>query len=449
VEPKTKLTVEGQELPQSDLNAIAEVAAYADDRVLWELLRLVPDPSGRAVLPFGLRNGQPLTGLTSAAMVQGGTSDRKVKVMPFRAIVRPTAFAGQIELLRALRSAYCVGTSTAWQSVTVNTNSDPSNARWTLLYAAVTPDLGTAPVSRFVKDPTTAVVTSEDISVSLTTQVALGTVDGTTSATPTKPAIPADAGGTFYIALAYLWVPASFGASSAVQDGYIYEVMPAAAVAAATGAASFAPANHQYKVGGTVDSRQGGDATTRRAQAYVPPTMLGVEERLVALELVATVGNPHASHNDGDVVDDSTDWRGRLFQWTAWVGPSASGNLATSTPSHAGSPLANLFPTAVGGSSYRGVGFTDGGGQSMVDDTGGLNSGSNPDNPALAIVDGNGVACFLAQSRVTNLGGAGAGVVLYVRQGDGALVLRKNAGVTHGSIVIWFRATGPYSLFAP
>jgi len=445
VEKKVFLTLEGQECQQGDLNDIGDVAARADDRVLWELLRLLPNlGSGidRAVLPCGFRSHTALPGLALDTFVQGGTPDRIVKVLPFRAIVGPIALSPAIENLRGIRSGYCVGGSgNLYSTVTISQNADPSNPRWTLIYAAVTPDLGSAPQDRFVKDAVSDVVAAVPITVAQTTSVSLGTVDGVAAATPTKPATPADASGVYFIPLAYVWVPASFGASGTIQPGYIHESAPTGHIHSALGVANLKPANEQYKVGGTVDSRQSPFTTTKRPAAYLPSTMIGAEERLIALELKAT----HSSHADGDVVDDSIDWRFRVFQSFFGVGFDASGDLATTSPGAL--PIIGATPAFSQNGNVTCSGWQFG--QSLQDDTAVLHTALIGASPVVTISDGQGIALWIDQGSVTQLGTSRAAVVLYVRSTDGALILRWNTAVTNGSIFIWLRASGQYANYRP
>ena len=50
------LTQNGQEVEQSDINALSDAGGLADDHVLAELLRLAPfsgSGASKAILPFG------------------------------------------------------------------------------------------------------------------------------------------------------------------------------------------------------------------------------------------------------------------------------------------------------------------------------------------------------------------------------------------------------------
>ena len=55
MEPKYHSAANGQELQQQDVDSIAEQAALADDRLLWELLRLTPQSATpqKGILTYG------------------------------------------------------------------------------------------------------------------------------------------------------------------------------------------------------------------------------------------------------------------------------------------------------------------------------------------------------------------------------------------------------------
>lgn len=436
MEAKVFLTLEGQECQQGDINTIGATAAYADDRVLWELVRMLPRGGSvdRAVMPTGFRTKNALPGLATDAFIQPSPGPhRTIRVLPFRAIVGPIAVGVNLEALRGIRSGYSIGQlDELYTSIVLTANADVSHARWTLIYAVVRPDLIAAPVDRFVKDADSDVVEALPITVAASTTVTLGTLDGAASATPAKPAAPADGFGAYYIPLAYVWVPASFDAAE-FPAGYIHECAPVATIHSALGVANLQPANQQHKIGGVVDAAESPFTTTQRPAAYLPPTMTGVEERLIALELKSS----HPSHFDGAVVDDSVDWRYRVFQWTSAVGALASGNLSTASP-HGIAP--DCVPSAWG-SPFSAFG------QSLWDDTPQLADGLIGADPTITVSDGQGIAVQLRTAAA--IGPDGSCVALYVRETDGALVVRYNAAITNGSIFIWLRATGQYGNYRP
>ncbi|WP_404902492.1 hypothetical protein, partial [Propionibacterium freudenreichii] len=75
--------------------------------------------------------------------------------------------------------------------------------------------------NRYNKDPGTLVVASNSRVTYKRTTVTVTTLDGATGVTPVKPTLPADAAGNYYIALAFVWIPAGFGAAQTVLRQYI------------------------------------------------------------------------------------------------------------------------------------------------------------------------------------------------------------------------------------
>ncbi len=87
-------------------------------------------------------------------------------------------------------------------------------------------------------------------------------------------------------------------------------------------------------------------STGERAGAFMPPTCNGVDTIFIALDL-GNASSANWTHQNNDVVDDSRDWRGRIFKWTAFVskGEQVCSAFAwngvtsnTSTPSAANIP---------------------------------------------------------------------------------------------------------------
>lgn len=424
----------GQEVRQQDINSMSENAALADDRALWELLRLLPYDAGgpqKAILPYGVDGWAKPGTDNSTATVHPDPAGGRVRVRAFRAIVSSLDSTDNLERVRGIRSGYYTPASAGFTPYTISANGS-SDPRWTLLYAKIEPDKDgdTADVKK--RDKTTGTVsTVAGVVINKKTTVSLGTADGTASATPTRPAIPADAAGAYYIPLAYILVPASFASGTVLERERIHEATPCITQNSATGVMSMRPANQQWTVGGTVDTNQDGDAATPifRPGAYLPPTMVGGEQRLI---LVQNHLAP-LSHVDGDVVDDSCDWRFRYFHWVA---VAKGGNTAASAfPSDrqvtGALVLGSAFLSTMG--SYMAIGM----GQSFVDDT---NVSVN-----FTTTDGNGAAIVVTGSSMSQLGGSSNGIMIYVRDTDGALVIKKSASAPDVQILFWLTATAPYS----
>jgi hypothetical protein len=351
-----QLTTNGQEVEQSDLNLVADAAGLADDKALAELLRLAPfSGSGvaKAILPFG-----------SAATVAPAGATGSVSVSPFRAVVGTRDAAANIGPLKNwndLRSAIFTGPNAlaAPQPFQANTTTQ---ARWDLVYAQLQVDAPGAQVSRYRKDPSTEQVTVVQVAKSLVQSISVAVLAGQPGGP--KPQLPPDGGGTFFFPLANVRIPANFGPLSTVAPTDIEELAPYVPLALTTGASILVPANHQFKEGGSVLSSaafawgSGGG----RPGPVMPPTMSGCEGRLIAIDAQAAA-SANWSHQSGGVVDDSRDWRNRVFRWHAIVNPSAQ---AVFPWDHSAAPPARAIGATGAGaqSPFQAFGF----GQSFAPD---------------------------------------------------------------------------------
>lgn len=435
MEPKYQVTENGQEVRISDIESMSTNAARADDRVLWELFRQVPyNVAGptKYVWTSGVDGWSPGAD-NSTALVHPSPLDGRIRVAPFRAAVSSLDTSTNMERVRGIRSGYHKpGTSSGWTLVALSANGS-SDPRWTLLYAALTPDTDGDITTVVKQDVSSGAVSAISVVLNTKTTVTLGTVNGTAAASPTYPSLPADAAGVYYIPLAYILVPGSYNSGTVLDREAIYEVAPVASLHSATGGTTSRPANQQWAVGGTVDTNQAGSdaaASLYRPGAYVPPTMVGREERLI---LIQNALEP-LSHNDGDVVDDSCDWRFRYFEWTA---TAEDGNtVADAFPSDRRVTSTNFVSSAW--NSLVGTTVAHGVGQSFQDDT--------TKGAIFSVADGHGAACVLRGTYLSKIGGGSDYVMIYVRDTDGALVV-KFSGSPDAQILIRLRATGPYSNF--
>lgn len=429
MEKQVQILTEGDELQLNDVNRVGEAAGLADDRVFAELLRMKPYGSTqKAILPYAVSGGAAYTGLTSTALVQGNTADSRVRVMPFRAFVSSLDNATTTEEVRGIRSGLLAGSSTVYTIATIAANG-AGDPRWTLVYAVVTPDASGVAENRYNKDPGTLVVTSNSRVTYLRTTVTVTTLDGATAATPTRPSLPADAAGNYYIALAYVWVPAGFGAAQTVLRQYIQEVAPCLSLSAATGCVSLEVANQQFTAGGVVDTLQLDATQQYRPGAYLPATMQGGVARVLAFQ----VGLAPESHVDGSIADDSIDWRFRYFKWTVAVRNGATS--ASGFASDRQATGAHLCPSAI--FSVLGAEVTTGMGQSFVNDTAlGVAWTAAPVNPV-------GAAVYLNLTTVSALGAANSFAMLFVDT-SGRLIFKMQAPVS-AQILVWLEATAPYS----
>lgn len=320
MENQFQLANNGQSVLKADLDGLGETSGLADDRVLAELFRLTPYDGAtvaRGILPYGS------SATASVGTIVPNGASGTVLVEPFRAVVgsRTAVATDAKKNWRDIRSAIGIGTTTLAQTISLAANAS-GNPRWDLLYAAVSVDGNNASVLRKVKDPTTKVITEQSVVTTLATTVAIGVVAGTPAASPDWPAVPADAGSTYYIVLGYVRVPNGFSAASTVLPTDIADQAPVVSLSHVTGASSLQIANGQYTVGGAQLSAamvQAWGASGTRPRIYLPPSTSGGDELLVAVDL--STGN--TSIATGGVVD-SRDWRNRICKWTAGIGVAYS-----------------------------------------------------------------------------------------------------------------------------
>jgi hypothetical protein len=417
MEDRFQLAQNGQSVLEADLELLGEVSALADDRVFAEMFRATPyngSTVARGVLPYAhaTQNG-------TAALVAPNGASGSVLVNPFRALIGSrTAVASDAKKnWRDIRTAIGVGTTTLAQTVAIGANAS-GNPRWDLVYAAVAVDANGASVTRKVKDPTTKVISSQNVVTTQKTTVTLGVTAGTAAANPDGPAAPPDAGGTYYIPLAYVRVPNGFGASSTVLDTDLGVIASTIRLSNATGGRSLAPANSLFKQGGAAISNariQTWGSSGTRPHYFAPSTLSGGDSLLIALDL--TTGS--LSHADLSVIDDSRDWRGRLCKWVAAVGtdPFAwSGSTLAVTPFDTSAETLNVATRPV---TY-GIGHT-------------LASGGASQDPVVARLRGDDLASMAASSDVE----------IRCNRTTGALELKIVAGAPNCKIFVWVDFTGP------
>jgi hypothetical protein len=413
-------SVNGAEVEQDDLNLLSDTGGLADDHILAELLRLAPFSGGavaKAILPFG----------TGATIAPAGATGA-VTVNPFRAVVGTRDTAANIGTLKNwndLRSAIFVGPNglSIQRPLQANTGAQP---RWDLLYAQLQIDTPGAQVSRYRKDPSTEQVTVVQVAKSLVQAISVGVVQGAVGGP--KPQLAPDGGGTFFFPLANVRVPANFGPLSTVATTDIEELAPYVPLAATTGASTLVPANQQYKEGGTVLSSQafGWASGGARPGPVMPPTMSGCEARLVAIDVLDPAA-ANWSHQHMSVVDDSRDWRNRIWRWFAMVT-----NVAQSLyPWDRGNALPVRAVRANG--AALGGAIAGGFGQSFVND------GAFVCVPPLSAA-----GCVVAQLTQQNAGlPANDYVALAVDPGSGALKVFIS-GVPGVRCFFWLEASGQF-----
>lgn len=420
-----QLTQNGQEVEQSDINALSDAGGLADDHVLAELLRLAPfsgNGVAKAILPFG-----------SSATVAPAGATGSVAVNPFRAVVGTRDTAANIGPLRNwtdLRSAIFTGPNALSATQAFQTNNG-AQARWDLVYAQLQIDAPGAQVSRYRKDPSSEQVTVVQVAKSLVQAISIGVVQGAVGGP--RPALPPDGGGTFFFPLANVRIQANFGPNSTVASTDIEDLAPYAPLALTTGASVLVPANHQYKEGGSVLSSaafawgSGGP----RPGPVMPPTMAGCEARLIAIDLL-DANSANWSHQLGATVDDSRDWRNRIFRWFAVV----NGNAQQLYPWDRSNAL-NPRAFSASGGVWQSGGMAFGFGQSFVPDSG----------PFLRFHAPTIAFPMVAQLAPGNANiAANANIVLYVDTQNGALAVGMT-GAPGVRCFIWLEASAQFPNF--
>ena len=338
-----KLDYNGQQVQKQDLEAIGFVAGHADDKVLAEALRLAALSATfgvkKCVIPHTAMPTQspkasgvyaPEQFVTPAPTIATGS----IAVGAFRAVVgariAPTTDArlGHDDI----RSAVFTGDAVVNLPTTFGaTNFDDKyqhktyqlaanasgNPRWDLIYALVVVDANSATTTRKVKDPLTLLISSQTVSTTNETTVTVAVATGTPSATPALPALPADAGSSYYIPLAYVRVPTGFNATSTVAIKDILVVAPIKSLKSGREPA----VNATIPGGATLTTTQLNTwATTgnRPRMGIMPATSVGGVSKIITISLPGSTLTDW-SHRRDDVIDDSIDWRNRLTRWTAQV----------------------------------------------------------------------------------------------------------------------------------
>jgi hypothetical protein len=440
-EPIYHHQVDGQEVEQEDLNLLGATSGLADDRVLAELLRLAPYDGvtvAKALMPFGHR------GSNWGTLVPNGASGT-ARVLPFRAIVgsRTKVDTSPVDAWRDIRSAV-YAQSTGQGALGAAVAFAPNTAglpRWDLVYLAFNTDMNGASRTRFVRDPGTGAITSPAVVTTLVQQLTVMVAQGTPSATPAVPNLPNDAAGTYYIPLAHVRVDANFGPTSTLLPTDILSVAPVVSIARSAGGVCLQPANQQFVPGGaalTPDRIASWASSKTRPNFFLPPEMQGGESRIIALDF----SGPNPSHPTVlGVVDDSRDWRNRLFRWTCFVKAASAQGAAGFAWGSPAPPIPSQVPTArgVGVGQDVQVGF----GQSFVNDV---------NDPPFA----GGFAIYLTPPptgggapQASNLAQLNTPIGLMVDVTDGKLKVYLPANANPRFVMlVWLDATAPYPNWA-
>lgn len=444
-EDRYRLQLPGQEIQQGDIDVFAGAAALADDRVLSEALRLVPFAGtvAKAILPYSPKGYFSATSKAQGTVSKSGAADGKVIVNPFRAIIGTLdtiANIGADKNWRDIRSAvYDVSDDATTQGHAISFAANASGSpRWDLIYVAFTPDVPSNSVTRKVKVPAGTTVTPTSVNQVLRQVLSILVVQGTPGALPTAPALPADAAGTYYIPLAYVIIINGYGAGSLIKNKEIMDSSPIPALSHSFGGASpVAVANQSFLVGGAVHQNnaahmgayaQVDEVNTRGF--FMPPNMAGGKQLLVPID-VSDASSANWSHASGAVVDDSVDWRRRVFRWSVYgVNRVAQANAQLAWGASA--PQSYCVPwgadAPVGAAAANSQTFSLG--QSFQDDS-----------PTTGTGVASGAVAYIPAAR-TNMLNAGA-VCLYVDYADGKLKLFV-LGAPRSVLFFWIDCSGQF-----
>jgi hypothetical protein len=410
MEDKVVLLDNGREVEAEDINTLGESSGLADDRVLAELLRM-GTYTRVGVLPYAEYGSNPW------AIVQIGATAtaRGLAINPFRAIVGPRADAAGDgkKLWRDIRSAISpMGASIGSEiALTANATGFP---RWDLVYADVAVDVNVTD-TRFRKDPSTEVVTPGPYVTKKQTTMSIAFVTGTPAASPVKPPLPADSGGHYKIPLAYVLVTPGIVTFLA---HHVIDVAPVMHLALSTGACTLRPASSVSQETATAPWPING---TKRPNPFIPPSMVGGSSIVFGLDL-RTAGSE--SHVNGDVIDNSVDWRNRFFKIMVQTN---QGKLATDMTA----PLLGFDPP----------------GHNLTNETAATDNTFATMSNSIVHVSSPGLVeiCRVTSTNISML--VGPEVTLQVDKTTGAMKLKLAGGATLGVFFFWVEATAQLTNF--
>ena len=341
------------EIIKSDVDLWCANAATADDAVLADLLQMnqtsLVEKDGeylqntdRGVIPYAptapLRNTDQ-TPMFDTSLVASDASGGGVCINAMRVVV-----GDRTKCLMSVPNRF------TWRNINsgvfAGKRVDLANSgvfRWDLICLKFTWFLPTGAVSTHIKDPSTGNITEQSVPHGYYNKVESHVVAGEELSND-WPEVPADEKvssydgmyNVYYVPLAYVAIQPGFTSGTVVKSRNIYEVANVLSLSNATGSRTLAPANHQYKTGGSVltNTQPMCDFVTVgsiKPPAFLPSTIRGSETRLIALDFTSS---PH-SHLTGDIVDDSIDWRNRVFKWQFQVAGTITYEQPPTFPWHA------------------------------------------------------------------------------------------------------------------
>jgi hypothetical protein len=329
---------DGIEVQNSDLALVGEVAGLADDRVLAELLRLMPtngtDPVARTILPAGYEfytqmrsEGDTTPHNVGATVAPTGSANGSVLVNPFRAVVgsRTPVGTNALSNWRDNRSSVFVGSATSLSTTLAFAANSSGNARWDLVYATLSIDAASNQVQRRVKNPASPTPSISTIYLYLAQQVQISIAQGTPGATPTIPSVPSDTSSNYNIPLAAVLIKNGFGPTTQIAPSCIRDLCLQTGISSRLGTMGMRPANQNHdrvNRDGTITAGKYAQnfpwdiATPNQSSLFLPPGMVGGDMRLILMDFTVS---GHPSHANGDLVDDSVDWRNRYFRITSFL----------------------------------------------------------------------------------------------------------------------------------
>jgi len=353
-----KHLVDGQEVTWTELDSTWDSAAKTEDVVFSELLRMIPysgsvDVVDKAIIPAGFRASNGSSSATKIAQQEQQVvrpTTGGVQVSAFRAVVGSRAAnlgdfgspSGAYYNRVDIRTGVFAPTSLGWSvdTVSIPANTGGTTVFW-VLYAqvAVCSKTNSTRYGRAQDGTVGSQVVAFYTDVVVTVDVAEG--------------LPADddAAGVYNIPLAVIRAQPSF---TDIELDDIIENAPVVTLHPSTGAVTMRPAGICNKGG---IAPVWGDSGARPS-TYLPSTMVGGQTVWILMNFIGG----WVSVSDGQVLDDSIDWRNRLFTWIAqgvWV------PLATNPSVTTGNVVPTLLAGAYGGAGSGDQGCAVGMGQSL------------------------------------------------------------------------------------
>ena len=373
------LTVDGQEVAVVDYVNAGRTGGLATDRAIAELLRMTAfDGTNvyKTILPSysALAQGGGGASATNPATVTPGPgSNGSVQVNPFTALIGSRAtpatsptdptWTGARQNLSDIRTSVYTGTTTLATLLAIAANASGTE-RQDLIYATVSVDVQAGATVRRVKNASSGTLSTPSVPTYAANTVTVGVVAGTPGANPTIPALPADSGGNYNVAIASVFVPNGFGSSSSIATDQIRDVVGVAKTGTIAGSggqtvAMLAPSTgaHSGPFPASGNNDRAGTLSTNfpwvsggagfRPAPFLPPSMIGGSQCLAQIDL--TGGSP--SHAALSVVDDTIDWRNRFI--LALVSADGSAPFA-GDPSYSSGKSLPAFGTGLSSSDVEG-----------------------------------------------------------------------------------------------